>query len=91
MAGIDFVDTIVVRTSTNKGTSTTDKPVLPSEFMGKQNESKSKELLDLAGDPWIISSKGTSKIKLSEMKRAKIIDVKGRYISTEKGTGRIKI
>ena len=91
MSGIDFVDTIVVRTTTNKGTSTTDKPVLPSEFMGEQNKKKSKELLDIAGDPWIMSNKGTSKIKLSEMKKPKKVDVTGRYISTGKGTGRLKI
>jgi len=91
MSGIDFIDTIVVRTTTNKGTSIVDKPVLPSEFMGEQNKEKSKELLNLAGDPEITTNKGTSKIKLSEMKQSKIVDIKGRYISTGKGTGRVKI
>jgi len=52
MSGIDFVDTIVVRTTTNKG---------------------------------------TSKIRLSEMKKSKTGDIKGRHISTGKGAGRVKI
>lgn len=91
MVGIDFVDTIVVRRSVNKGTSTTDKPVLPSELMGKQNEQKSKDLLNLAGNPRTMNSRGTSTIRLSEMRKPKSVDVKGRYISTGKGTGRVKI
>ena len=91
MSGIDYADIIVVRTSINKGTSTTDRPVLPSEFMGKQNEEKSKELLSRAGDPWIMSNKGTSKIKLSEMRKPKPRKITGLYISTGKGTGRVKI
>jgi len=89
--GIDFIDTIVVRTSLNKGTSTTDEPVLPAEFMGKQNKQNSEERLKLAGDLWIMSGKGTTKIKLSDMKESKSVDIKGHYISTGKGTGRIKI
>ena len=48
MYEIEFVDTIAVRRIIHKGTSTTDKPVLPSEFMGEQNKEKTKELLNLA-------------------------------------------
>ena len=90
MTGIDFKDTVVVR-STNKGTSTITGPVKPSEFMGIQNKENGKERLKLGGDMWIISEKGTSKIKLSEMQESKKQDLKGYYISTGKGTGRIKI
>jgi hypothetical protein len=38
-----------------------------------------------------MSAKGTTKIKLSEMQEEKKVDLKGHYISTGKGTGRIKI
>jgi environmental stress-induced protein Ves len=90
MTGIDFKDTVVVR-STNKGTSTISGPVEPSEFMGKQNRKADRERMKLAGDLEIMSAKGTTKIRLSEMKEPKKVDLKGYYISTGKGTGRIKI
>jgi len=38
-----------------------------------------------------MSGKGTTKIKLSDMEKAKTADIKGHYISTGKGTGRVKI
>jgi len=90
MTGIDFKDAIVVRSS-NKGTSTITGPVKPSEFMGAENKKIDGERLKLAGDLWIMSAKGTTKIKLSEMEKPKKADLKGHYISTGKGTGRIKI
>jgi hypothetical protein len=88
---MNFADTIVVRRSLNKGTSTIYGPTLPSEFMGDQNRQQTENLMKLAGDLWIMSGKGTSKIKLSEMRTPKPVDIKGHYISTGKGTGRIKI
>jgi len=36
--GINFIDTIVVRRVLEHGTTTTDAPVLPAEFMDKQNK-----------------------------------------------------
>lgn len=89
--GIDFTDTIVVRTNINKGTSIIERPVLHSEFMGDQNAKKIEERLKLAGDMWIMSAKGTSKIKLSEMLSPKKTDVKGHYVSTGRGTARAQI
>ena len=90
MTGIDFKDTIVVR-STNKGTSTISGPTAPSEFMGQQNKTNEEKRLKLAGDLWIMSAKGTTKIHLSEMEEEKKVDLKGHYISTGKGTGRIRL
>ena len=90
MTGIDFKDTIVVR-SANKGTSSITGPTLPSEFMGNQNKQQAEDRLKLAGDMWIMSAKGTTKIKLSDMNEPKKADLKGHYVSTGRGTGRIKI
>jgi len=89
--GINFIDTIVVRRSLNKGTSSTSTPVTPAEFMGEQNKQNTEERMKLAGDLWIMSGKGTTKVKLSELKESTPVDFKGHYISTGKGTGRIKI
>jgi len=38
-----------------------------------------------------MSAKGTSKIKLSEMQKEKTVDLKGHYITTGKGTSRVKL
>ena len=89
--GINFIDTIVVRRSINKGTSSTSEPTTPAEFMGEQNKQNTEERMKLAGDLWIMSGKGTTKVRLSELKESKTVDIKGYYISTGKGTGRIKI
>ncbi|MDH3617842.1 MAG: hypothetical protein OES14_00795 [Nitrosopumilus sp.] len=91
MTGINFIDTIVVRQNLERGTASADKPVLPAEFMGKENSKSNEDRLKLAGDLWIMSAKGTSKIKLSEMHKEKTVDLKGHYITTGKGTSRIKI
>ena len=40
--GINFIDTIVVRRVLERGTSTIDAPVLPAEFIGKQNKQQSE-------------------------------------------------
>ncbi len=85
--GINFIDTIVVRRSLNKRTSTTDDPTTTAEFMGAQNKLNTEERVNLAGDLWIMSDKETSKIKLSEVKEPKSVAFKGYCISTGKGTG----
>ena len=90
MTGINFVDTIIVRQSIEKGTSSTEKPVLPSEFMGKENLKSNEDRLKLAGDLWIMSAKGTSKIKLSKLQKEKTVDIKRHYITTGRGTSRVK-
>jgi hypothetical protein len=45
----------------------------------------------MAGDLMIMSAKGTSMIKLSKMKKSKIVDIKGHYITTRRGTDRVKL
>ena len=67
--GINVLDTIVVRRSLNKGTSSTNEGATPSEFMGNQNRQNTNDRMKLAGDLWIMSAKGTTKIKLSEMEK----------------------
>jgi hypothetical protein len=89
--GMNFIDTIIVRQVSERGTASANLPVKPVDFMGENNKKKNLERLKLAGDLWIMSAKGTSKIHLSEMREAKPVVTKGRYISTGKGTGRIKI
>jgi hypothetical protein len=89
--GIDFIDTIVVRHVMERGTSSSESPITPVDFMGEENKKQNLDRLKLAGDMWIMNAKGTSRIHLSEMKEAKPVNAKGKYISTGKGTGRIKI
>ncbi len=89
--GINYIDTIVVRQNLERGTAFTDQPVLPAELMGKETSRANEDRLKLAGDLWIMSAKGTSKIKLSEMQKEKTVDLKGHYITTGKGTSRVKL
>ncbi len=91
MTGINFIDTIVVRHTLERGTAFEDKPVLPAGFMGKETSKSNEDRLKLAGDLWIMSAKGTSKIKLSKMQKEKTVDLKGHYISTGRGTSRVKL
>jgi hypothetical protein len=46
--GINFIDTIVVRHNTERGTPSEEKPVLPADFKGH----------------YITTGKGTGRIKL---------------------------
>ncbi len=91
MTGIYFIDTIVVRQNLERGTAYTDQPVLPAEFMGKETSKVNEDQLKIAGDLWIMSAKGTSKIKLSEMQKEKTVDLKGHFITTGKGTSRVRL
>ncbi len=91
MTGINFADTIVVRQTLERGTAFVDKPVLPADFMGKETSKTNEDRLKLAGDLWIMSAKGTSKIKLSEMQKEKTVEIKGHYITTGRGTNRVKL
>ena len=90
--GINFIDTIVVRHSVERGTASEEKPVLPAEFIGKETTKVNEDRLKLAGDLMIMSEKGTKKIRLSEMEKPTLpADFKGHYITSGKGTTRIKI
>ena len=92
MTGINFTDTIVVRHNVERGTAYEEKPVLPAEFMGKQTSKTNEDRLKLAGDLMILSAKGTKKIRLSELEKPILpADFKGHYITTGKGTSRVKI
>ena len=90
--GINFIDTIVVRHNIERGTASKEKLVLPAEFIGKETTKINENRLKLAGDLMIMSEKGTKKIRLSEMEKPTLpADFKGHYISSGKGTTRVKI
>ncbi len=91
MTGIDFADTVVVRRTTNKGTSVISEPAKAKAWTGEEFKKAEVERLKLAGDLMIMSAKGTKRIKLSDLETTKTPDTKGYYISTGKGTGRLKI
>ena len=91
MTGINFADTIVVRHSLERGTTSEERPVLPIGFMGKETTKINEDRLKLAGNLMIMSAKGTSKIKLSEMYKEKTVDLKGHYITSGRGTSRVKL
>ena len=90
--GINFIDTIVVRHTKERGTASEEKPVLPAEFIGEGTTKINDGRLKLAGDLMIMSQKGTKKIRLSDMEKPTLpADFKGHYIISGKGTTRVKI
>ncbi len=91
MTGIDFADTIVVRRVINKGTTIIEEPLKKSGWNGADFQKTEADRLKLAGDLMIMSAKGTKRIRLSEMKQPKTVLPRGYYITTGKGTGRMKI
>ena len=91
MSGIDFADTIVVRRVINKGTTVVEEPLKKSSWTGSDFKKSETDRLKLAGDLMIMSGKGTTKIRLSEMKQPKTVLPRGYYITTGKGTGRMKL
>ena len=90
MSGIDFVDTIVIR-SIEKGTTSIKETVKPMSWAGakfkKDQEEKIKKIKGLK----IASGKGTTKIEIGKMVRTSIPSLSGHYISTGKGTGLLKL
>ena len=90
MSGINFIDTIVVR-STGKGTDTIREPLRSMKWAGVEFKEEQEAKLDKINGLRIASGKGTSTIDLSQLYRTTIPKVEGHYISTNKGTGLLKL
>ena len=87
MTGIDFIDTIVVRRTVDKGTRVVEEPVKKLNFAGAEFKKYQKEKLKLAGDIGLSSGKGTGVLHLSKMHETQIPSSKGLHMSTGRGTG----
>ncbi len=87
MVGINFIDTIIVRQSANKGTKMTAKPVKKLNWAGSEFKKYEKQRQKLAGDIGLASSKGTGLVHLSKLASTEIPSLKGLHISTGRGTG----
>jgi hypothetical protein len=77
----------VIRRTINKGTGVIEETLKPSIWTGQEFKEQEVERLRLAGDRMIISGKGTTKIRLSDLQQTKTPDIKGHYITTGRGTG----
>ncbi len=91
MSGIDFVDTIVVRRSVEKGTKTIIEPVKSMKWAGKEFKQEQEAKLNKFGSLKIASAKGTSMIDLTKMSRTTIPSLGGHYISTRRGTELLRL
>ena len=87
MVGIDFVDTIVVRQSVEKGTKIIETPIKKLNCAGSEFKKYEKESRKLAGDLGLASSRGTSLVHLGKLAETEIPSLKGLHISTRRGTG----
>ena len=87
MVGIDFVDTIVVRQSVEKGTKIVEKSVKKLNWAGSEFRKYEKQSRKLVGDMGLASSKGTGIVHLGKLYKTEIPSIKGLHISTGRGTG----
>ena len=87
MVGIDFVDTIVVRQSIEKGTKIIEKPIKKLNWAGPEFKKYEKVSRKLAGDVGLASSRGTGLVHLDKLAETEIPSLKGLHISTGRGTG----
>ena len=91
MTGFDFVDTIVVRRSVEKGTKIISEPVKSMAWAGKEFKQEQEAKLSKFGSLKITSAKGTSMIDLTKMGRTTIPSLGGHYISTRRGTELLRL
>ena len=87
----DFKDTVIVRRTINKGTKVIDETIKKANWTGAEFKKYEYERLKLAGDIYIMSAKGTKRIRLADIEQTNPTLPKGYYITTGKGTGRMKI
>lgn len=90
MYGVNFVDTIIVR-STEKGTRLVKEPSKSMKWAGAEFKKEQERKLSKIKGLKIESAKGTSKIDLAELYTTSVPSLDGRYISTNKGTGLLKL
>ena len=91
MAGMDFTNTIVIMRVINRGTKIIKETVKPQGLFGEDAKKKDLKRLKVVKDLRISIAKGTKSIKASELPETKSPDVKGHYITTGRGTGRMKM
>ena len=90
MYGVNFVDTIIVR-STEKGTKIIKEPSKSMKWAGAEFKNEQNRKLSKIKGLKIESAKGTSKIDLNELYTTSVTSLDGRTISTNKGTGLLKL
>jgi len=90
MTGIDFVDTIIIR-SVEKGTKTIKEPIKSMKWAGKEFKKSQEEKLGKIKGLKIQSAKGTSKVDLTKMYKTTIPSLEGHYISSRRGTELLKL
>jgi len=91
MVGIDIADSIVVRRTINKGTKIVEEKLEALVWAGKKFKQHEKERLQNFGDSGIVRGKGTSISRLGDLRETLVPDPHGFYMSTGRGTGRVKM
>ena len=86
MSGIDFVDSIIVRRTIEKGTKIVTEKVEPLIWAGKKFKEYEQKRLEKMGDIELSSGKGTKKIFLNSMPQTQIPELKGHVLVSGRGT-----
>ena len=83
MVGIDFVDAIVVRRVTDKGTKIIEEKIADSNWAGKNFKEYEKKRRELAGDRGLASGRGTKTIRIKQMRETMMPDSSGLLIKIQ--------
>ena len=86
MTGMDFVDTIVVRRTINKGTKVVSEKLEPPKWAGKAFKEYEQKRLERVGDMVLSSRRGTEQILLSSIPQTFIPELKGHVLVSGRGT-----
>jgi len=86
MTGMNFVDSIVVRRTINKGTKVVSEKVEPFNWAGKAFKEYEQKRLEKVGDIVLSTRKGTEQILLSSIPETHIPELKGHVLVSGRGT-----
>ena len=81
----------VVKRVTEKGTAMVIEPIKTQHWTGKEFKKNESERLKRAHNPRLMAARGTSRIRVTDFMETKTPDPAGHYISTGRGTGRIRL
>jgi hypothetical protein len=81
----------VVKRVAERGTAAVIEPLKAQHWTGNEFKKQEYARLKRAHNPRLMASRGTSSIRASDFVETKTPDPTGHYITTRRGTGRIRL
>ena len=80
-----------VRRVVCRGTTSVFEPLKTQNWTGEEFKKHEYQRLNLANNPLLMRSRGTSTFRAKELAETKSPDLSGHYIITGRGTGRTRL